>query len=566
MLDGFGQAPVCIELDLDSYDGPWTHVERFRGRSGWLVVAEAHLSAADAEWETTLVAACDDYGEPVPPFMAPNLLACACSHPLPCRELPPDELDELLDAAAHELRLGWLRDTNRHLHDLSQAGADRVAAMEAATRAAVDEADRQVADLRRRRRMPGVTPHAIGLFNETITEIEVDREAALHRLAEERAKVRRAVKQEELTLLRRTSVSVTWEPLYHVSWSAAGRIGDDELAVRDHIANARYRAGGLAHNERQGRQEDGIARTSLLIPEPKRGSGVRKDEPPAGDPLEPHRKLFHRVRLLAGQVGSLHSDKLPIGQGYLDRMASLRQERAALASASDKPDPASELKHKALTDIDAELNRIEAMLVTPSNLVAAPPPTVAAQLARPIADALPTASRAEPYTSSRSDTVSVLAASSLRLPTISGSAVEMPMAGTIKPPTPQPPVNTKLKLERDMLIRQLGEVEETGSKFLCGSPKFERNRQQRVELAERIHAIDAQLAEPGIQPATTEPSLADQRAELEAELARHQNRGALLSEGANRYRQYRDRRLYLLGCIAELNQRIARQATRKEQK
>lgn len=565
MLDGFGQAPVCIELDLDSYDGPWTHVERFRGRSGWLVVAEAHVTAADAEWETTLVAACDDYGEPVPPFMAPNLLACACSHPLPCRELPPDELDELLDAAAHELRLGWLRDTNRHLHDLSQAGADRVAAMEAATRAAVDEADRQVADLRRRRRMPGVSPHAIGLFNETITEIEVDREAALHRFAEERANVRRAVEQEELTLLRRTSVSVTWEPLYHVSWSAAGRIGEDELAVRDHIANARYRAGGLAHNERQGRREDGIARTALLIPEPKRGSGVRKDEPPAGDPLEPHRKLFHRVRLLTGQVRSLHSDKLPIGQGHLDRMASLRQEKAALASASDKPDPASELKHEALKDIDAELNRIEAMLVTPSNLVAAPPPTVAAQLARPTADAPPTASQAEPYTSSRSDTVSVLAASSSRLPTISGSAVEIPMAGTIKPPTPHPPVNAKLKLERDMLIRQLGELETAGSKYLSGSPKFERNRAQRVDLTDRIRSLDGQLAGPAVRPAALEPSLADQRAELEAELAQHQKRGARSSDGAYRYRQYRDRRLYLLGRIAELNQRIARQAMLKEQ-
>lgn len=565
MLDGFGQAPVCIELDLDSYDGPWTHVERFRGRSGWLVVAEAHLNAADAEWETTLVAACDDYGEPVPPFMAPNLLACACSHPLPCRELPPDELDELLDAAADELRLGWLRDTNRHLHDLSQAGADRVAAMEAATRAAVDKADRQIADLRRRRRMPGVSPHAIGLFNETITEIEVDREAALHRLAEERTKMRRAVEREELTLLRRTSVSVTWEPLYHVSWSAAGRIGDDELAVRDHIANARYRAGGLAHNERQGRREDGIARASLLIPQPKRGSGVRNDEPPAGDPMEPHRKLFHRVRLLAGQVRSLHSDKLPIGQGYLDRMASLRQDQAALASASGKADTASELKHEALTDIDAELNRIEPMLVAPSNPVAAPPPTVAAQLARPTDDASPTASRAEPYTAVRSDAVPVQTASSSRLPSISGSAVELPMARIVKARTAHPPVNAKLKLERDMLLRQLGEVEETGSKFLRGSPKFERNRQQRVELAERIRALDAELTEPRNPPVTADPSLADQRAELEAELARHQKRGARPSDGANPYRQYRDRRLYLLGCIGELNQRIARQTMQKEQ-
>ena len=461
MLDGFGQAPICIELDLDSYDGPWTHVERFRGRSGWLVVAEAHLTAADAEWETTLVAACDDYGEPVPPFMAPNLLACACSHPLPCRELPPNELDELLNAAAHELRLSWLRDTNRHLHDLSRAGADRVAAMEAATRAEVDEADRQVADLRRRRRMPGVTPHAIGLFNETITEIEVDREAALHRLAEERAKVRRAVEQEEMTLLRRTSVKVTWEPLYQVSWSAAGRSGEDGLAVREHVTNARSRAGGFAYA----------------------GTQLSRNEP---------------------------------------NVAS-RPKRAVVL-----------------------------------------PRSKAAPSLNPVGTDPPTGPAAELPNTSQAATASTFVGVSAPVPTLANRIFDTPMSVTTTPTSLAPAVSGKLKAERDKLVRQLGEVEETGSKFLRGSPKFERNRQQRVELAERIHALDAELAQPGVPPATAVSSFADQRAELEAELARHQNRGALLSDGATRYRQYRDRRLYLLGCIAELNQRIARQAARKE--
>lgn len=417
MLDGFGQAPVCLELDLDSYDGPWTHVERFRGRSGWLVVAEAEVTTADAGWTTTLVAACDDYGEPVPTFMAPNLLACACSHPQPCRELPPQELDELLDEAAHELRLGWLRDTNRHLHELTRAGADRVAALEAVTRAAVDEADHRIADLRRRRRTPGVTPHAIGLFNEAITEIEIERETALHRLAEERAKVRRAVEREELALVRRTGVEVRWEPLYHVAWSAAGRVGEDELAARDHVANARYRAGMFAHNERQGRREDAIAATSLLIAHPKRATNegaaaaagtvavelsssasVTKYSGKAstvGADQQDIGKLIRRVTTLTAQVNALYNNQLPIGRGYLIRMVALRREVETAVAVLDRADSLTEPERAVLADAEIRLARVETMLthrrrghVQPSP---APKPTaVPATLAQPVAAVNPT--------------------------------------------------------------------------------------------------------------------------------------------------------------------------------
>jgi len=75
MLDGFGFYPLRIEIDLDSYDGPWTHVARFRNRSGWLLVAQAIVSIDHGEVASyPVVVACDEYGEPVPDFMAPNLL------------------------------------------------------------------------------------------------------------------------------------------------------------------------------------------------------------------------------------------------------------------------------------------------------------------------------------------------------------------------------------------------------------------------------------------------------------------------------------------------------------
>ncbi|WP_294289606.1 hypothetical protein [uncultured Sphingomonas sp.] len=560
MLDGFGQAPVCIELDLDSYEGPWTHVERFRGRSGWLVVAEAQVSTADTDWNTTLVAACDDYGEPVPHFLAPNLLACACSYPKPCREYPPNVLNDLLDEAAHELRLGWLRENNASLLNLSRAAGERIASLEAATRAAVDDADRRIADLRRRRRLPGVSLHAIGVFDDTITAIEVNREDSLHRLAEQRAQVRRTVEEQELALLRRSSVRVTWEPLYHVSWVTAGHVGEDELAVRDHVANARYRAGMFAHNERQGRHEDAIAATSLLIAHPKRvanqyvaitaatvppsppsGTVPSAKASPTGGEEEGCCKLIRRVKTLAAQVEALHNNRLPIGRGYLIRMVGLRREVATALSGLFQSDAVTKPERAALVDAERRLAGVETILSQ-----------------RP---------RGQTHPSQPPKPVIAAAASVRAVAATTPEAPSMTATGTTSSPvasavTTAPLTFAKLKFERNLLARQLAELETTGRKFLSGSPKFERNHAQRADIAVRIQALDIEIMGQDAA-AMVEPSLEDQRAELQAELRRHEQRGARSSDGAYRYRQYRDGRLTLLGRIAEIEARIVRRGARE---
>lgn len=573
MLDGFGQAPVCIELDLDSYDGPWTHVERFRGRSGWLTVAEAELTTAGAGWTTTLVAACDDYGEAVPHFMAPNLLACACSHPQPCREFPPDELDELLAEAAHELRLGWVRENHRGLLNLACAGAERVAALEVAARAAVDEADRRIGDLRRRRRMPGVSPHAIGIFNEAIVSVEIDREAALHRLADERDRVRRAIASDELALLRRSNVTVTWEIMYHVSWSAAGRIGEDELAARDHITNARYRGGDFAYNDRQGRREDAVAVASMRAwrskqaadhkptdaegvnagegPDKRAASGIgalpasadnatsASLKPIVDDDQEPVRKLVRRVRTLVAQVNALHSNRLPIARGYLIRMVGLGREVAAMQSQPASAGEERVAQHAALSDAARQLGRVEAMIAERR------PGTAKPSISMPT-----TARAASPATPGS------VASAQVAAPT---PAIKLTAAAMVTTP---PAANGKLTIERDLLARQLVELEIAGRKFLQGSPKFERNRAERAELTRRIAALNIGAAQA--EAAAAEPSLEEQRSELQAELRRHEQRGAKLSDGVSRYGRYRDGRLALLGRIAEIEGRIARKTRREE--
>ena len=126
-------------------------------------------------------------------------------------------------------------------------------------------------------------------------------------------------------------------------------------------------------------------------------------------------------------------------------------------------------------------------------------------------------------------------------------------------PSARPSANGKLRIERDLLTQQLGQLETAGRKYLPGSPKYARNRADRAALSARIRVLNAQMeAEPGAS-IVAEPSLADQRAELQAELRRHQQRGAKPSDGVNPFGQYRDRRHHLLGRIAELDARILQQ-------
>ena len=229
MLDGFGIAPVSVIFDLDSYDGPWTHVHRFRDRSGWLMVAEARLECGDEWMRTTLVAACDEWGEPVPGFIASNLLACACSHPQPCHEEPPEALDDILCEEEGALILRWQRDTNRDLAELAESVDRRIASIEAATRMFIDAGERQVAELRRRRRIPGLTPEARSIFDTVIADIEAESDSALERLASRRRAIRARAEAAEEALFSRSTVEIEVTPLYTVQWAGRGTMRDADL-------------------------------------------------------------------------------------------------------------------------------------------------------------------------------------------------------------------------------------------------------------------------------------------------------------------------------------------------
>ncbi len=237
MLAEFGQAPVCLELDLNSYDGPWTHVERFRARSGWLMVADACLTSGQHEHETSVVVACDEWGEPVPSFMAPNLLACACSFPMPCSDYPPDELEELLRLEGRELKRRWLRENNMHLSRLHSHGTDEIAILEGRAARDVDSIDKQIADIRRRRRLSGVSESHRRFFDETIVELEQSQDAVVAQLTADRAVIRHRMEQAESDLIAQSRIKIEFRPAYQVNWFV--RPERDEVAdMVDDIRNA----------------------------------------------------------------------------------------------------------------------------------------------------------------------------------------------------------------------------------------------------------------------------------------------------------------------------------------
>ena len=242
MLDGFGCYPLCIEIDLDSYDGSWTHVARFRNRSGWLLVARATVSVDWVEVaDYPIIVACDEYGEAIPDFMAPNLLACACSIPQLCDDFPPEELELQLGEQRNAIRKQWMRDTYSEFAALDEQASRDIENVEGEVAAKLRVADRQIADLRRRRRMLDVNDDARSIFDAVIAEIETYQDSLVEWLAVRRDELRKHYEALEKKLSRKVRPHIAIEPLYQVSWIDGGRRSgweaEDSGAYRHSLAS-----------------------------------------------------------------------------------------------------------------------------------------------------------------------------------------------------------------------------------------------------------------------------------------------------------------------------------------
>lgn len=248
MLEEFRQAPLCMELDLDTYEGHWSHVARFRGENGWLLGAQATLESATEIYRTMIVAACDEWENPIPAFQAANLLKCSWSDLGPCFEHPPELLDELLCEEEGQVYARWQRETNAALQRHLIATDERIAAVEARARMATDRLMRQINDLRRRRRLPELTVEARSIFDKLIAELDAETDAIFEDSRAEVAQIRSNATRLEEALWRREEVIIEVEPTFVVRWHGVGAIRPRNPLAPEHGA------GGASLRRIQGRE------------------------------------------------------------------------------------------------------------------------------------------------------------------------------------------------------------------------------------------------------------------------------------------------------------------------
>lgn len=220
MFREFGPAPLCLDLDFDTFDGPAHFISRFRNRSGWLLVAEATIQSRYELLCERIVVACDEHGQPVPSFQARHLTECNWSNATECVNEPPEILDDLLCEEEGALIVRWHRERNTALAETQERQLARIEAIEGKAKALIRRNDHRIADLRRRRRHPFAGEAERGLLTAAIGDLEAENEAMLIEMAVTRAAVRRRSEQEEERLWSRADLLVEVDPLHLVQWSA----------------------------------------------------------------------------------------------------------------------------------------------------------------------------------------------------------------------------------------------------------------------------------------------------------------------------------------------------------
>lgn len=230
MLEGFGLYPVCLQIDLDSYEGDWRHVARFRNRTGWLLVAEAEIWIGDEHKATMpLIVGCNEWDEPIPSFIAANLLRCASSLPQLCDDFPPAVLELLIERERGEVRKRWLRESNAAIARIHEAGERAIRELEEGVDAQIRGSDRLIADLSRRRRMLPLDHPGRTAFAEAIADQEDWQTGMISWLADRRQELRDHYDAQERQASQGLRPRLEVEPIYVVNWHHAEAPADEVL-------------------------------------------------------------------------------------------------------------------------------------------------------------------------------------------------------------------------------------------------------------------------------------------------------------------------------------------------
>lgn len=220
MMAEFGQAPMSLKLDLNTYEDSPTHIAAFRRRSGWLMMAKATIQSEEHLLSEKLIVACFDHGEPIPSWRAVHLTQCQWHDLEECGEEPPELLDDLLCEQEGALYLRWQRETNRELAELHDRTERQLEILEARTRKRLRLIDRQIAELRRRRRHPDASPEERLALSAIIEELDAESEGVTTGLIERRRKILSRSEAAEESMWQREDILFEVEPLCVIQWRA----------------------------------------------------------------------------------------------------------------------------------------------------------------------------------------------------------------------------------------------------------------------------------------------------------------------------------------------------------
>ncbi|PTR05737.1 MULTISPECIES: hypothetical protein [unclassified Novosphingobium] len=328
MLEGFGLYPVCLQIDLDSYDGDWRHVARFRNSSGWLLVAEAEIWVGDKHKATMpLIVGCDEWEEPIPSFIAANLLRCASSLPQLCDEFPPAELELLIERERSEVRKRWLRQSNNAIARIHEAGEHAIRELEDGVDAQMLASNRLIADLGRRRRMLPLDHPGRTAFAAAIADQEDWQTGMISWLADRRQELRAHFDAQERQASQGLHPRLEVELLYVVNWHHAELPAYEVREVWSDAIRATRPWPPFGHAKLD------LADNQLAVLAAISGRGYRSGSmpvppPPATQPLLPANRLT------------------------VD-WATLRNKLGVVAAQEPEPDPASSVL-RVKRDLDRE--------------------------------------------------------------------------------------------------------------------------------------------------------------------------------------------------------------------
>lgn len=454
MFAEFGPAPVCLDLDFDTFEGPSHWVARFRRSSGWLMVAEATVQSEHDIQTTRLVVACDENELAVPSFQALNLTQCHWHRVAECSESTPDVLTELMLEEESGLVRRWHREKNTELAELFEAHEMRIAELEGRTNALILANDARMDELRRRRRHPALSPDLRGAMTAIIRDMEHENDDLVDELALTRNLMREQTAEEEEALWSRSDILVEVEPVHLVRWKCGGVGRGDHLDYAPPMQPVNYYLGGDVRRAYRSLFPQSVDRyrirhiapsTVLVLAQPE--APTTPDVTPNAEPnkLEPVERP-ERVEPCAGQSPAPKPPTLPI-TAITAPPSPWTPERVEMLSSMWRADHTARQIAETLggTSRNAVLSKAKRLGLSFERGRMAPPPT-----AVPIQSANPQMDRRKSL--------------------------------------------IKLDSEVRRLKGNLITLEFKGRKFFAGSKKYKRNEEERAVLNREIAQLQNQIA------------------------------------------------------------------------